>query len=291
METQTAGAAQRVDDLFSNLWVVVRGGGDLASGAIQRLRWAGFPVVVTELPQPLVVRRLVSFSNAVFEQDFAIEKTPTKLVNSASEAQAYIQNNPEGVPVIVDPEGKILDDINPAILIDGRMAKTPLDTHIDQAPMVIAIGPGLEAGVHADAVIETKGGSQCGRVFFTGGPIPDDGTPCNSSGFRHERVIRAPASGVFEGQKNIEDMVEAGEVVGHIQTSEGKVPVKTEISGVLRGLLYSGIKIPEGMKLGDIDHRGESSDCCRVSEKADSIAAGVLEAIMKLGIQKGMFSR
>lgn len=291
METQAASRTQRVDNLFSNLWVVVRGGGDLASGAIQRLRWAGFPVVVTELPKPLVVRRLVAFSNAVYEGEFEIERTPTKLVQSASEAREYIQNNREGVPVIIDPQGKMIDEINPAIVIDGRMAKTPLDAHIDQAPITIALGPGFEAGVHADAVIETKGGSQCGRAFFEGGPIPDDGTPCNSSGFRHERVIRAPASGMFEGVRNIEDMVEAGEVIGHIKTAEGNIPVKTEISGVLRGLLYSGLEVPEGMKLGDIDHRGESSDCCRVSEKADSIASGVLEAIMKLGIQKGLFNQ
>jgi len=290
METQTAGTTQGVNDLFSNLWVVVRGGGDLASGAIQRLRWAGFSVVVTELPKPLVVRRLVSFSNAVYENEFAIERTPAKLVQSTDEAQEYVQNNPDGVPVIVDSEGKIVEEIKPAILIDGRMAKTTLDTHIDQAPIVIALGPGFEAGVNVNAVIETKGGSQCGRAFFEGGPIPDDGTPCNSSGFRHERVIRAPASGVFESTKAIEDMVEAGEVVGHMKTAEGHISVKTEISGVLRGLLYSGLNVPEGIKLGDIDHRGESSDCCRVSEKADSIATGVLEAIMKLGIQKGIFN-
>lgn len=291
MEAQAAGRTQRVDDLFSNVWVVVRGGGDLASGAIQRLRWAGFPVVVTELPKPLVVRRLVAFSNAVYEGECNIERTPAKLVQSVSEAKAYLQSNREGVPVIIDPEGTIVDEINPAIVIDGRMAKTPLDAHMDQAPITIALGPGFEAGVHVDAVIETKGGSQCGRAFFEGGPIPDDGTPCNSSGFRHERVIRAPASGIFEGAKNIEDMVDAGEVVGYIKTKDDKIPVKTEISGVLRGLLYSGLDVPKGIKLGDIDHRGESSDCCRVSEKADSIASGVLEAIMKLGIQKGLFKQ
>jgi len=276
---------------FRNWPVVVRGGGEIVSGAIQRLRWAGLPVIVTELPRPLVVRRLCSFANAVFEGECEVERTPARLVRSADEALDYLREHPEGVPVLVDPEARVLDHIEPAVLIDGRMAKQPLDTRMDQAPIVIAVGPGFEAGVHAHAVIETKGGSQCGRAYFSGRAIEDSGVPCVSSGYREERVLRAPAAGTFEGLKEIEDVVDAGEIVGHIRSAEGaRVPVKAQISGLLRGLLHSGLEVPEGVKLGDIDHRGESSDCCRVAEKADSVAAGVLEAIMRLGVTRGTFA-
>lgn len=277
---------------FSNCWVVVRGGGDIASGAIQRLRWAGFPVIVTELPQPLVVRRLVSFSNAVYEGECEVEGTPAKLVQSVAAAQQHAQRSREVVPVLVDPEACVVKEIQPFILIDGRMAKKPLDTHIDQAPIVIGLGPGFEAGVHVDAVVETKGGSQCGRAYFAGLPIEDDGTPCASSGYREERVIRAPVAGIFTGCKNIGDIVATEETVGWIHASTGeRIAVKVSISGVLRGLLHSGLEVSEGIKLGDIDHRGESSDCCRVSEKADSVASGVLEAILHLGVKKGLFAK
>jgi len=275
---------------FANLWVVVRGGGDIASGPIQRLRWAGFPVIVTELAQPLVVRRLVAFSNAIYEGECEVESTPARRVETLVEAQAYLESHLQGVPVIVDPEGHVLNELHPAIVIDGRMAKRPLDTHIHQAPIVIGLGPGFEAGVHVDAAIETKGGSQCGRAFFAGSPLEDSGIPCNSSGYREERVIRAPVAGVFEGCKNIGDAVEANETVGWIVHNNQKTAVVAQISGILRGLLHSGLSAPEGVKLGDIDHRGESSDCCRVSEKADSVAAGVLEAVFRLGLQKGIFS-
>ncbi len=270
---------------FKDIWVLVRGGGELASGAVKRLNWAGFPTVVLELEQSLVVRRLVSFAQAVFAGECEVEGVTGQLVRNLDQAKRYIQES-GGVPVLIDPEAKTLAELQPTVLLDGRMAKRPLDTSIDQAPIVIALGPGIEAGVWADAVIETKGGSQVGRAIYRGSTIPDDGLPCSSSGYRQERVLRAPTSGLFRGRREIGDTVEAGEIVGWVDDR----PVKAGISGVLRGILYSGLEIERGTKLGDIDHRGESSDCCRTSEKADSVACGVLEAIFHLGLEKGIFA-
>jgi len=289
MATQTVEETNALDNPFANLWAVVRGGGDVISGPIQRLRWAGFNVIVTELSHPLVVRRLVAFANAIYEGECEVEGTPAKLVDTIEQAKAYLKQHPQGVPVLVDPDCKLLDEINPTILIDGRMAKAPLDSDRNQAPIVIGLGPGLEAGVHVDAVVETKGGSQCGRVYYEGTSIEDTGIPCVSSGYRQERVIRAPTDGVFESCAEIGDQVEADAVVGWISNAAGKTPVKTQIAGVVRGLIYNGLNVSKGLKLGDLDHRGESSDCCRVSEKADSVAAGVLEAIFRLGLQRGVF--
>ncbi|MFQ6117702.1 MAG: selenium-dependent molybdenum cofactor biosynthesis protein YqeB [Candidatus Bipolaricaulia bacterium] len=274
------------DEIFKEIWVLARGGGELVSGAIKRLNWAAFPTVVLELEKPLVVRRLVSFAQAVFAGECEVEGVPGRLVRDLDEAKSYVEET-GGVPVLIDPEAKTLHELKPTVLLDGRMAKRPLDTRIDQAPIVIALGPGIEAGVHADAVIETKGGPQVGRVIYRGTAIPDTGIPCSSSGYREERVLRAPTSGLFRGVREIGDKVEAGEIVGWVEEE----PVRAGISGVLRGLLYSGLEIDQGTKLGDIDHRGESSDCCRTSEKADSVACGVLEALFHLGLERGIFSR
>ncbi len=270
---------------FGDIWVLVRGGGEIVSGAIQRLNWSGFPTVVTELERPLVVRRLVSFANAVFMGECDVEGTLGKRVENLAEAKLYVREQ-GGVPILVDPEAQVLHELNPTVLIDGRMAKRPLDTRIGQAPIVIGLGPGLEVGRHCDAAIETKGGSRCGYAYFEGRPIENTGTPCVSAGFTVERVLRAPRSGRFQGCKEIGDYVDVQEVVGWVNDE----PVRAQISGILRGLIYSGLEVAQGLKLGDIDHRGESSDCCRVSEKADSVATGVLEAIFHLGLEKGIFS-
>src|SRR5574337_746049 len=134
MEAQTKRHPEHLKSPFSNCWVVVRGGGDIASGSIQRLRWAGFPVIVTELPNPLVVRRLGSFASAVYDGCCQVEGTPAQLVHSPQQAQEYIEQFPDGVPVLIDPPARVLDDVRHHVLIDGRMAKKPLDTHPDQAP-------------------------------------------------------------------------------------------------------------------------------------------------------------
>jgi xanthine dehydrogenase accessory factor len=271
-------------EAFKDIWVLVRGGGELASGAIRRLNWAGFPTVVLELEGPLAVRRLVSFAQAVFAGECEMEGVPGKLVGNLPEAKSYIEET-GGVPVMIDPEAKTLHQLNPTVLLDGRMAKRPLDLGIDQAPIVISLGPGIEAGVHAHAVIETKGGSQVGRAIYNGSAIGDTGVPCNRSGYGEERVLRAPVFGIFWGEREIGEMVTVGEIVGWVDEE----PVRAQISGVLRGLLYSGLEIEEGVKLGDIDPQGKSSDCCRTSEKADSIACGVLEAVFSLGLERGIF--
>lgn len=271
-------------ELFHEIWVLVRGGGEVVSASIKRLNWAGFPTAVLELEKPLVVRRLVSFAQAVFTEECDVEGVSGKLVQNLKEAREYIKRS-GGVPVLVDPEGNTLSKLNPTIVIDGRMAKKPLDTRIDQAPIVIALGPGFKAGLHCDAVIETMGGSQVGRVFYEGEAFPNTGIPCPSSGYSVKRVLRAPKSGTFNAEKQIGDQVKKGGIIGWINHE----PVKAKISGMLRGVLYSGLEVDKGTKVGDIDHRGTSSDCCRTSEKADSIACGVLEALFTLGIEKGIF--
>ncbi|MFQ5796211.1 MAG: selenium-dependent molybdenum cofactor biosynthesis protein YqeB [Candidatus Bipolaricaulia bacterium] len=271
--------------MFKDIWVISRGGGELVSGAIRRLVWAGFPTVVLELEKPLAVRRLVAFAQAVFAGECEVEGVPGKRVETVDEAKRLALNGI--VPVLVDPEGKTIDELKPTVLLDGRMAKEPLDTRVGQAPIVIALGPGIEAGVHADAVIETISGPDDGRAIYEGMATPDTGIPCVSYGFRAERMLKAPTSGVFQAEKEIGDWVEPEDVIGWVDDE----PVKAQISGMLRGVLYSGLKIKEGTKLGDIDHKGETGDCNRTSEKADSVGAGVLEVVFRLGIERGIFAQ
>jgi xanthine dehydrogenase accessory factor len=58
------------------------------------------------------------------------------------------------------------------------------------------------------------------------------------------------------------------------------LPVKAEIGGILRGLIRDNVTITKGLKLGDIDPRGEMDYCSTVSEKARTVGGAVLEAIM-----------
>ncbi|GAI84151.1 unnamed protein product, partial [marine sediment metagenome] len=179
------------------------------------------------------------------------------------------------IPVLIDPEGYCIERLSPAILVDAILAKRNLGTKIDQAPLVIGLGPGFTAGKDVDVVIETKRGHSLGRVYYQGQVAPDTGVPGEVGGESKRRLLRAPAKGKIVPLHQIGDLVKVGEVVAEIE----EVPLKAEISGVLRGLIYPQSWVTRGMKVGDIDPRGVREYCFTVSDKARSIGGAVLEVI------------
>jgi xanthine dehydrogenase accessory factor len=264
--------------------VLVLGAGDLATGVVRRLRLAGARVVATELPAPLTVRRLASFSEAVWEGRHEVEGATA--VRCAEEDVDAILGRGE-IPLLVDPEGAVRKRRRFDVLVDARMAKRNLGTAIGDAPVVIAIGPGFAAGRDCHAVVETLQGAGMGRAIFEGGAASDTGEPCSLSlaganpdpGLPAEnRVLRAPADGAVRGLRRIGDLVEAGEAVAEVSGT----PVVSTFRGVLRGLVRDGVRVPKGLKIGEVDLTGKAARCRRVSEKANAVAGGVLEACFVL---------
>jgi xanthine dehydrogenase accessory factor len=253
---------------------VIRGGGELASAAARLLFLSGFQVVVLEREAPLAVRRLVCFAEAVFSGAAEVEETAGRLVPVSGIRAAW-----EGggfVPVVVDPDGSCAAELRPEALVDGRMAKSPLDTRIDQAALVVGLGPGFVAGRHVHAVVETKRGPRLGRVIWSGAAEADTAVPSPVAGHSESRVLRSPRAGIFRGRRRIGDIVQAAETVGDVDGAE----VSAAIAGLLRGLLADGVFAAAGMKVGDVDPRGRDVDPARVSDKGRGIAAGVLEALL-----------
>ena len=262
--------------MLQHIKVLVKGGGDLASGVVHRLHRAGLKVMVTELSQPTVIRRAVAFAAAMHEDAVEIEGVVGRRAVSVGEALLSLED--DEVPVLSDPEGEMVFQWRPNVLVDGIMAKRNIGTKISDAPVVIALGPGFVAGVDVHAVIETKRGHHLGRVILEGSAAPDTGIPGEVMGYALERVLRAPCAGIFRGERRIGDRVEAGEVVAYI----GSSPVVAGISGVIRGLLADGLLVSEGMKVGDVDPRGVKEHCFTISDKARAIGGGVLEATFYL---------
>lgn len=260
--------------LFRHVPIVVRGGGDLASGVIYRLAKAGFPVIVTELSRPLVIRRAVAFASAVFEREITIEGLCAILVPDAS--TALVAANKGKVPVVVDDRGTLVSEFKPPAVVDARIAKRNLDTSIHDAPLVIALGPGYEAGVDCHAVIETNRGHFLGRVLWQGSAEPNTGQPGAVRGRVSERVLRAPADGYVVPQAAIGDMVVQGAVIA---TVEGEA-IRAPFDGVLRGLIHSSVPVTRGLKIGDVDPRGVREHCFSISEKALAVGGGVVEAVL-----------
>jgi xanthine dehydrogenase accessory factor len=254
--------------------VIIKGAGDLASGIALRLRHAGFDVVMTEISRPTAVRRTVSFCRAVYEGRAEVEDVIALLVKDEDEMRRVLGE--KKIALFVDPYAEIVGKLKPPVLVDAVMAKKNLGTRISDAPVVIGVGPGFCAGFDCHAVVETQRGHTLGRVLTEGSALPNTGVPGDIGGFSLERLLRAPADGVFEARSRIGGRVAKGDIVAVV----GDTPLRAGIDGVLRGLLPSGITVTKGMKAGDIDPRCEVSHCFTVSDKALAIAGGVLEAIL-----------
>ena len=254
--------------------VLIRGAGDLATGAAHRLWKAGFRVVLLEVEKPTVVRRTVSFANAVFEGRFEVEGVTAVKTDRSDQVTEILKEGK--MPLLIDPEGESITFLRPRVLVDAIMAKKNLGTNKGQAEFVVALGPGFTAGEDVHAVVETMRGHYLGRVIRQGSAIPDTGVPGEVGGFTEERLIRASADGIWEPSVNIGDVVQKGDTIAKVQGVE----VKAQIPGIIRGLLYQGLKVHKGMKAGDIDPRAKREHCFTISDKARAVGGGVLEAVM-----------
>jgi xanthine dehydrogenase accessory factor len=258
------------------LRVVVKGGGDIASGAAHRLHRAGMRVVMTEVEQPMTIRRAVSFASAVYEGEVVVDGVVARLVEHEDQIQKMHEQGL--IPVIVDPSARIVQRLGATVVVDAIMAKRNVETRMGDAPVVIGLGPGFTAGVDVHAVVETCRGHYLGRVITEGRAIADTGVPGEIGGHTLDRVLWAPCSGRFLGTARIGDRVRAGDVLAHVD----REPLCSRIDGVLRGILHDGLDVKNGQKVGDVDPRGIVDHCFTISDKARAVGGGVLEAILHL---------
>lgn len=283
--------------------VIVRGGGDIATGTIYKLNRCGYPVLVLESERPSAIRRKVAFSEAVYDGEARVEDMLCFCVSDMKEAWDVMETG--HVALMKDPECKVLGEAHPWALVDGILAKRNLGTHRGMAPKTIALGPGFAAGEDVDLVIETMRGHSLGRVIEKGAALPNTGVPGKIGGYDKERVVYAPGRGSVHVLREIGEKVDKGERIAEIvrgdgggfgmedafvsgnlslsASDSGRLPVIAEISGLVRGMIREGYPVTEGFKMADIDPREEEyENCFRISDKARCIAGGVLEGLLYL---------
>lgn len=258
-----------------NLVVLIRGAGEMASGVAWRLQQSHFRVVLTEIPEPLAVRREVSFCEALYEGRKTVEGVEGVRISSPAEAAAIWESR--RIPLLIDPDLTRVGVLNPDVLVDAILAKKNSGTRISDAPWVIGLGPGFRAGRDAHLVVETNRGHNLGRLYTEGEAEADTGEPGLIGGYASERVLRAPAAGRLTAIKAIGDPVEAGEPVALVAGQ----PVPSRIRGILRGLIRDNTSVPARLKIGDVDPRGDRTYCYTISEKARAIGGSVLEGILR----------
>ena len=269
--------------------VIIRGAGDLATGCALRLHRAGFPVIMLDLGRPTVIRRTVSFAQAMFDGECTVEgvRAVREVGLSASEIEGrfsvsdivsdIMKKVKDGLILVAeDPEGSLISALKPDVVVDAIIAKKNLGTKKNMATLTIALGPGFTAGKDVNVVIETMRGHSLGRIIRKGEAISNTGIPALVGFYGKERVIYSQTEGVFRACKQIGDIVNKDQIISFV----GSEAVRATISGKLRGLLYDGLFVKKGLKIADIDPRGRASDHTTCSDKARAIGGSVLEVVM-----------
>lgn len=255
--------------------VIVKGGGDIASGVIQKLHRVGFRVLVLETEAPTAIRRMVSFAEAIYEGKKELEGITA--IHTKNIVEIYHAWAMDYVPVLVDSKGEYIEKFKPIAVVDAIIAKRNTGMNKELAPITIAIGPGFEANLDCNVVIESNRGHDLGRLIYDGHAEENTGIPGNIEGYTTERVLNAPNEGKVVLKHKIGDIVKAGDIIGYVNN----IAFNAKLDGVVRGLIRDGAYVQKGMKIGDIDPRlNEINNCYTISDKARSIGGAVLEAIM-----------
>jgi xanthine dehydrogenase accessory factor len=255
--------------------IIIKGAGEMATGVACRLYRANFTrMLMLETHSPLAVRRRVAFCEAIHEQHVSVEGIEAVRIERDEDLSVTWESG--RIPVLIDPQAESVRRLKPDIFVDATLAKRNLGTCMADAPLVIALGPGFSAGTDCHVVIETNRGHDLGRLISRGSAAANTGIPGDIGGYNSERVLRAPVDGMFTPDKQIGEMVRKGEIVGRV----GELEVVAAIGGILRGLIRPGSVVTCGLKIGDVDPRGEAGYCNSVSEKARALGGAVLEAVL-----------
>ena len=271
---QCSAKNKQTEKILCELMVIIKGAGEMATGIAHRLYKSHIRhIVMTEIPEPICVRRTVAFSEVVFDGVASVEGVQAELAMTAANVQDIWKKG--RIAVVIDPEWAIINTLEPDVVIDAIMAKRNLGTKRTEAPFVIGVGPGFAAPTDVHAVVESNRGHNLGRVIYDGSAEPHTGIPGPTMGYTSERVLRSPHNGLVRHVKSLGDIVKIGEVVLYID----ETPVHATIDGLLRGLIRE-IRVKDNEKIGDIDPRDTKEYCFTITEKSRAIGGGVLEAIM-----------
>ncbi len=270
--------------------ILIRGSGELGSAVAVHLAALGITrILFVEQAFPKAVRRNVCFSEAVFDHAKTVEGSTARFVMLLSDVDTVHELG--DLAITTQPISEVLTAWPPDIYIEATMLRANWGLTRDVAPVVIALGPGYQAGRDCHAVVETVRGPRLGRVLVGGQSLPE-APPAEIMGFAQERVIKAQRTGIFRTNRDIGHRVEQGEKIGVVVLLferadfyrgvpvDNEYPVVARIGGVLRGLLRDGVPVAAGDRLGDIDPRGITEDLNHISDKAMRVAEGVLEALI-----------
>ena len=270
--------------MFTDKKVLVKGTGEVASACARRLHVVGFQVLLTERELPPTITSPASFAKALTEERVDVFGTTGIKIDTPVEAEAVWRR--DDIPVLLDPEAKALEELSPGIVVDARMASSNVGTRIDEAPIVVGVGPGFQVGVDCGAVVGAIPGQNLGMVSYSSAEeslVPQATTEIAPGG---GVTLASPSEGILKTFKGTGQKVRKGEIIAEVN---GRA-IRSPVAGTLESLLSAGSEIASGQKLGEIlssEKPALPKPSADLSVAAAAISGGVLEAILYLLRQQG----
>lgn len=258
--------------------ILIKGAGEKASAVAHHLFSNGYKqIILTDLPYPLAERRGVCFCEAAIEQKKEVKGIVCqKAEPSVDSINALLSK--EVIPLLITPDDDLIKAVCPDIIIDALLAKKNTGTSINQAPLVIALGPGFYAGKDAHYVIETNPNiPDLGKVIEEGCAEEHTGIPTEVMGKALERLLTSPETGTLIMHKDIGEPVQEDEAIGYVGNKELISP----LTGFVWGIIRTPASVKEGQKLGDILPGNDKSICFEITPQAKKIASAVIDVISR----------
>jgi xanthine dehydrogenase accessory factor len=255
--------------------ILVRGSGDVGSAVAHRLFKLGHKVVIHDHREPSYTRRRMAFIDAIFERRAELAGVYAKRADNRPCLRAMLECG-RAIPIVLGELHRAVRDVQPHVLVDASMRKRTIpEVQRSLAALTIGLGPNFEAGRQTEVAIETARGVALGQILRAGATLPPTGEPELIEGYGRERYVYAPIAGVFVSAKQIGDPVQAGEEVARV----GEMPLCAPLTGRLRGLTRSGVRVEPGVKVIEVDPRGERAVLSGIGERPQRIADAVAEVI------------
>ena len=217
----------------------------------------------------------MAFADAIFDGRTELAGVTAARIDDLAKVSALLIEH-ISIPVAVVDLPAMLAAIEPDVLIDARMQKRGQpETQRGHAPLTTGLGPNFVAGETVDVAIETSWGVDLGRMVTKGATLPLHGEPHPLAGHGRDRYVYSPIKGTFHTRAAIGETVQAGMLIAYV----GDTPLYAPLDGLIRGLTRDGVPVTPGVKVIEIDPRGEGAIVAGIGERPARIADGVLRAV------------
>lgn len=242
---------------------IVLGLNEIASAIAVRLYNEGYAVVMAHDPGCPVIRRGMSFADALYEGKATLGGVTALSVDSTLAARFQVRAQ-ACISVTRLDLSELLLLGNIQVLIDARLQVAAVTPQLRKlARLTIGVGCGFTPGEDCDATVTV------------------DQERHSDGSARRMLLVRSPVNGRWHTPLDVGVRIYKGFPLGYL----GSSIIKSPVDGVLRGIARDDIDVPAGAELIEIWTGTGARRWWGLDAHGSSIAGRVLRALQSLGAE------